>query len=201
MKRFIFPVMCLVVFATVALASDSVMDFSTKSVTLPFTGVPPLTAGELTASPEASWIWLFLSGEGLWGSIFVAVFGIIYKVVRPILLDWLKSRRLDKLYLAAETCATAMRQKYVDGMKAANADGKLTKEEAEQVFNDCKNVLRQYMLTQGIDIIKEYGDEVVNVIIEYIVGQLKNPIARAVALPLDDSPPLPSSVMHGMKSE
>lgn len=161
--------------------------------------VPPLTAAEL--SPEANPLWLFLAGQTFWGAIVMGIAGYAYKLARPFILTWMQDRKLAKLYLATEACTAKTNAVYVEGMKSAKADGKLTKDEAKFVFNECKQTVIEFMQTQGTDIIKEYGDVVVDALIELILSRMKNPVVRSVAIPLDDSPPLPSSVMHGMKSE
>lgn len=157
---------------------------------------PPLTAAEL--GQEASSVWLFLAGEGFWGAIVVALAGFVYKLLRPYIIAWVEQHKLGKLYLAVEACVADVNAKYVEGMKAANADGKLTEDEKDFVFGQCKQELAVFMRTQGVDIIKEYGDVAVDALIELILSRMKNPLARAVAAPLSGSAPLPPSVSLGV---
>lgn len=157
--------------------------------------VPPLTAAEL--SPAANQIWLFLAGEGFWGTIVVGVAGFVYKLLRPYILAWVEEHRLRKLYLAVDACVAQTHAVYVEGMKAASADGKLTEDDKKFVFSQCKNSVIVFMQTQGVDVIREYGDVAVDALIELILSRMKNPLARAVAGPLSASAPLPPSVSEG----
>ncbi|MCD8138326.1 MAG: hypothetical protein LUE17_00845 [Planctomycetaceae bacterium] len=157
--------------------------------------VPALTAAEL--SPVANPIWLILAGEGVWGAIVVGIAGFMYRLLKPYVLAWLEERKLAKLYLAAEACTAQVQVLYVEGMKAANADGKLTEDEKRFVLKQCKDAMIVFMQTQGVDIIKEYGDVVIDAIIELIVSRMNNPLMKAVAAPLLDFAPLPPSVSQG----
>ena len=158
--------------------------------------VPPLTAAEL--GEEASNVWLFLAGEGFWGAIVVALAGFVFKLLRPYILAWVDQHKLGKLYLAIEACVANINATYVEGMKAANADGKLTEDEKHFVFMQCKQQLIIFMQTQGVDIIREYGDVAVDALIELILSRMKNPLVKAVVGPLSGSAPLPESVSLGV---
>lgn len=173
-------------------------------------GVPPLAAFEIADTPAASVsalnageahpLWLILAGEGFWGAIVVGIAGFVYKLARPYVVAWMEERKLARLYLAIEAYVAKNNADYVEGMKAANADGKLTKDEADVVFRKCKDNLVLFMRSQGTDIIKEYGDVFVDALIELLVSRLKNPVARAVAAPLSASfasAPLPPSLTDG----
>ena len=175
-----------IVFSVVVLVALAMLAFATFGLAV---DVPPLTAAEL--SPEAHPIWLILAGEGFWGAIVIGVAGFVYKIARPYILTWVKERKLAKLYLAGEACAAQTRAVYVEGMKAANADGKLTEDEKLFVFTQCKQGMIAFMKSQGEDIIKEYGDIVVDALIELIVSRMGNPVLKAVAAPLPDSASLP----------
>lgn len=157
--------------------------------------VPPLTAAEL--SPAAGPIWLFLAGEGFWGAIVLGVAGFVYKMARPYVLAWVGERKLAKLYLAVEACVAQTQAVYVEGMKAANSDGKLTEDEKDEVLSACRRAVVAHMRTQGVDVLKEYGDAFVDALIELVLSRLQNPLVKAVARPLPDSAPLPPSVSEG----
>ncbi|MCD8352433.1 MAG: hypothetical protein LUC93_17655 [Planctomycetaceae bacterium] len=157
--------------------------------------VPPLTAAEL--SPEAHPLWLHLAGQTLWGGIVIGIARYLYKLARPSIVEWIQDRKIAKLYFAVEACSAQVQATYVEGMKAANADGKLTEDEKLFVFTQCKQMAVAFMQTQGVDIIREYGDVVIDAVIELIVSRMNNPLMKAVAAPLDASPPLPPSVSHG----
>lgn len=162
--------------------------------------VPPVSPADFAAdaaASEAHPVWLILAGEGFWGAIVVGLAGFAYRFLRPYVLAWLEERKLAKLFLAAEACVARNNALYVEQMKAANADGRLTEDEAAVVFRRCRENLVEFMRSQGVDIVKEYGDLFVDAIIELIVARLKNPLARAVAAPLSASSasaPLPPSV-------
>ncbi len=185
MRRFVLGVLGLLALAMLALSIPGLA-----------LDVPPLTAAEF--SQEAHPVWLFLSGNGFWGALFTGIAGFIYKLARPYLLAWLEERRFAKLYLSGETCVAGVNRVYVEGMKAAHADGKLTEDKKNFVFNKCKQELVAFMQSQGVDIVKQYGDAFVNFLIELIVARMKNPFVKAVAAPLPDSPPLPPSVSQGV---
>lgn len=162
--------------------------------------VPPITAADFAgiASESAHPIWLILAGQGAWGAIFVGLVGLVYKLARPYILAWMTERKMARLFLAVESFVSGENAQFVEGMKAANADGKLTEEEKSLVFGRVKQNLIIFMQSQGVDIIKEYGNVFVDGVIEFVVAQLKLP--KAVSIPLSgslDSPPLPSSVTDG----
>lgn len=155
--------------------------------------VPPVTLSDFggEAAEMAHPLWLILAGEGLWGAIVVGLVGLIYRFARPFVISWMEERRLAKLYLSVEACVAQSNAQYVEGMKAANADGKLTKEEAEYVFAQCRANLIEFMRTQGVDIVKEYGGAFVDGLIELLVSRLKNPALKAVIAPLSGSASAP----------
>lgn len=161
---------------------------------------PPITPAEFGSAAAAHPIWSILAGQGFLGAVFVGLGGLAYKLLRPYIVAYMKGKNIDRLYLAVEAFVAQVNAEYTEGMKKANADGKLTKDEAAFVFSLCKQNLVIFMQSQGVDIIKEYGDAFVGALIEYVVSQLKNPVAKAVALPLSGSSgsaPLPESVTGG----
>lgn len=161
--------------------------------------VPPLTAAEL--SPEANPFWLFLAGDGLWGTIVIGIFGFAYKLLREYIIAWVKDRKLSALYLAIESCVAKINAIYVEGMKASNADGKLTEDEKRFVLTQCKAEAITFMRGQGVDIVKEYGESAINALIELIVSRMNNPLMKAVAAPLPDLQPLQFPAQQGAMPE
>ncbi len=155
--------------------------------------MPPLTAAQLDGavaetSVEANPLWMILAGQGPWGAAVMGIAALLYRMFRPMILTWMAEKKLERLYLAAESSAALMNVTYVEGMKKANADGRLTQDEKLFVFAQCKSQLVQIMKTQGVDIIKEYGDDLVNGVIELVVSRLNIPAPmKAVLRPLSAS--------------
>ncbi len=158
--------------------------------------VPPITAADFgSASPEANPLWAILAGQGPLGAAIMGIVALLYRMFRPMILTWMAEKRLERLYLAAESSASLINVTYVEGMKKANADGKLTEDERRYVFQQCKAQLVAIMRTQGVDIVKEYGDDLVSGVIELVVSRLNVPDPVKAALrPLDalPQPPLPA---------
>lgn len=193
-------IVCIPLIVAVVLTSAAALAGAAPLTTFEIADTPVASVSALNAA-EANPIWLVLAGEGFWGAIVVGIAGFVYKLARPYVVAWMEERKLARLYLAIEAYVAKSNADYVEGMKAANADGKLTEEEAAAVFRKCKDNLVEFMRTQGTDIIKEYGDVFVDALIELLVSRLKNPLAKAVAGPLSASSvtaPLPPSVTDGV---
>ena len=157
-------------------------------------GAAPVTVadfGGAVESPEASSIWLILAGEGTFGAILFGILGVVWKIAKPYLDEWASKRRLDRLLFAVESGVSGCQAIYVEGMKSANKDGKLTDDEKKIVFSECKRYIVNFLKTQGVDVIREYGDGVVDWLIESILSRLKlnNALAKAVVPPLPDLAP------------
>ncbi len=162
--------------------------------------VPPITASEFViASSEAHWIWSALAGTGTAGAIFYALMRMIWKLAKPYLDEWVAARKIEKLYAFAEVAVRSTAQTYSESCKAANKDGKLTEEEIKEARSLAQSALIAIAKTQGIDIAKEYGLDVVNWLIEHFVSKIgiESKALKAVAVPLSESrqpvpePPLP----------
>jgi hypothetical protein len=102
---------------------------------------------------------------------------------------------MEKLVAVAEMGVRSSSQTYVEAIKAASADGKLTEDEAKHARSLAVDAAIAIGKTQGMDIMKEYGLDVINWVIEYLVGKLgfENKALKAVAVPLSASrqPPIP----------
>lgn len=193
MKRFaivlaVFLVLCAAVFAAPVsdwhFAADVVpgispLDFPAPAVVLQ------------NASPDAHWIWSALAGEGLLGAILFGVLALLKKYAKPYLDEWAAQRKLTRLLEAVEAGVGGTMQTYVDSIKAASADGKLTEEEAEIAKGKAKEFIIAFTKAQGIDIIREYGHEVLDWLIEYVLGRMKldGALTKAVVAPLPDLAP------------
>jgi hypothetical protein len=77
----------------------------------------------------------------------------------------IKQKIVDAVTLAARSTM----QTYVDTIKAKNADGKLTKEEAKVAFNKTRDTALSILKDEGIEI----GKEMLGATVEAVVGKLK----------------------------
>ena len=136
----------------------------------------------------ASVIWTILAGQGVWGGLIFAVLGIIWKWGSPYLEEWIKARKLEKLMLAVEAGVYGTWQVYTEAIKEASKDGKLTEAEARMAREMAKTFVINFLKTQGIDVIKDYGHALLDYLIEYILGKMK---LEAVVAPLSDLAPGP----------
>lgn len=161
-------------------------------------GVTPLDFAR-DASSEASFIWQLLAGQGVWGAILFAFVGFAWPRVKPYLDEWMRQRKLARLWDALTAGVTGTLQTYVEAVKAAG-DGKLTEEQAAHARDLARTYAVTFMKTQGEDIMQEYGQAVLDFLIEAILSRLKidNAALKAVATPLSDSAPLPPSVSLGV---
>jgi hypothetical protein len=124
-----------------------------------------------------------------------AVLGVIWNFAKPYLNEWAAQRRLTRLLETVEAGVGGTMQAYVDAVKAASADGKLTEEEAKIAKDMARGFIISFAKAQGIDIIRDYGHDALGWLIEYTLGKLKmdNAMLKAVAAPLSasGSPPIP----------
>jgi len=131
-------------------------------------------------------IYEILAGEGLAGAIVLAVVGIVWAIVRPHLYTWLADKKLEKLLLAVETAVAAGKQKYTDDWKAASANGKLTAEQGAQIMAECRTYIIQFLKSQGVDALKEYGPSLIDTICEAKLAELKeSSFKKNALLPLE----------------
>lgn len=179
MRRFVFALGALLIVSCAVFAGD----------------VPGVSAADFE-SPAAGAIWSILAGQGVWGAILFGVLGLLWRIGRPFLEEWARSRRLETLYLAVETGVGGVQATYVEAIKQASQNGKLTEEQKAAAFALCRNYVISFLKTQGIDVIREYGDAILKMLIEHILSRLKinNPAARAVIAPLPDLAPSAPSV-------
>ena len=157
--------------------------------------VPAVTAGEFVvdASGEASLLWSILAGQGPIGVILFGLLGLIWKFAKPYVDVWARNRKMESLFLASESAVQGVSAVYTDEIKRASADGKLTKEEAARARNMAVDFVVDFMRAQGIDVVKEYGLGVIQLVIESALARIKNPVAKAVAVTLPDLAPSPPS--------
>lgn len=178
MKLILCNLLVLIGMASVALGAD-------------VPGVSTLDFG----SPEANVIWSILAGQGVWGALLFGVIGIIWKIGRPYLDEWMRKHRLATLFAVVEVGVEGVQATYVDAIKDASRDGKLTDDEAKEALRKCKEYVITFLKAQGIDVIREYGHEALDMAIEAAVAKLKlNTALKAVIAPLPDLGPSAPSV-------
>ncbi len=161
-------------------ASGGPADIGVPAITAQqFSDVASEVAQTATGSDEASIIWQILSGQGTWGALLFALVGLIWKFAKPYLDQWVALKRLETLYTFAQTAVKSTSQTLVDNLRAKSEDGKLTKEEAKESMDTAKDVFIALCKTQGIDVVKEYGMEFIEWLIEKFVGESKELAAIA----------------------
>ena len=114
------------------------------------------------------------------GSVAVALFGwlakkgVDYVDAKTKVLDeaselerkeTLKRKVVDTVTLVAR----ATMQTYVDTVKAKNADGKLTKEEASEAFKQTVDKSLELLRREGVEV----GKDLLGVVVEAVVGKIK----------------------------
>ncbi len=187
----------LILFVVIGFIAATMIAFSGEVPAMILSGeVPPIGVQEFTSSPEASLIWQILAGQGTWGALIFAVVGLLWKFAKPYLDAWIASKRLNTLYSFAQTAFMSTKQTYTDNIKAASADGILTEEEAKEAMQRSKEVFIALCKTQGIDVVKEYGIEFIEWLLEKFVGDSKlveaaiSPFSKSSSEPVPE-PPLP----------
>ena len=146
-------------------------------------------------SPEANAIWTILAGQGVWGAILFGVLGVLWKIGKPFIDAWVQKHKLATLFTAIEAGVASTQATYVDAIKEASKDGKVTEEEAEIARGLARTAAIDFLRAQGIDVVKEYGHAALDMLIEYSLSKLKLSNAlKAVALPLPDLGPSAPSV-------
>ena len=71
------------------------------------------------------------------------------------------------------TCVHAVKQTYVDDLKAKAADGKLTPEERAEAMAKTMTMLRKHLLDQGMKYSDAYTSEILTDYVEEAVARLK----------------------------
>lgn len=151
--------------------------------------VPPITVAEF--EQEASLLWQILAGQGVWGAIIFAVVTAVWRIGKPYLDDWMHDKKMARLYDAVVIGVTNTLATYVEAAKAASTDGKLTEAEAAHARDLARQYVVSYMKTQGVDVIKYYGEDIINGIIERVLAMLKieSKMASMVVGPLPELEP------------
>ena len=144
--------------------------------------VSPITAADFGGAPaEAHWIWT-LVGSSAFAAIIAALGKIVQNIISSI-KDARIARACDFVFAGTMTCY----QEYVRAAKEAHADGKLTIEEKDKALQCAYRKAVEIARTQGLDLVKVLGKDMILALIEKYVGQSKTASAAAKALA-----PLPS---------
>ncbi len=90
--------------------------------------------------------------------------------------DWfarLRNERLRKAIDALEAGVDITYRTYVEAIKAAREDGKLTSQERREARRRARETAIQFGRSQGIDILQELGADYIDMWIERILRQVK----------------------------
>lgn len=141
--------------------------------------VPALTPLDfpMDASPEAHWIWTAIAGE-----IVVALAALISQVVLGFIAS-IKNAKIAKAVRVIHDAVMVSYHEYVQVVKAASADGKLTIGEKKEALDWAYRNAIELARRDGFDLLKVLAKETVLALIERFVGEAKG---KAVTLPLPD---------------
>lgn len=150
--------------APVAAPDEAPVDASPAAVVVlpvevqPVAVVEPVPAEVTVVAPQEDepWTWTGIGWQlagyvvPVLGALLTALvgFGIQWLRVRTASLRW--QSVLDQLDEAVDTAVASVQQTVVDGLKAAAADGVLTKAEAEEVFSKALAAVKATMGTKGL---------------------------------------------------
>ena len=84
-----------------------------------------------------------------------------------------QQRRYDKALLALEAGVDVTYRTYVQALKEARADGKLTPEETAEARQRARDAAIEFGRTQGIDVLREVGEQFIDLAIAKLVKRLK----------------------------
>lgn len=121
----------------------------------------------------ANIIWSILGGVGVWGALFVLLTTFAWKYLGPFLAELSKKWKIERLYNAVEDAMHGVAQTYMDEIKDKAKDGKVTEAEAAHARELAKDFLIDFMKKQGVDVVREYGHELIDFLIEAFVKNLK----------------------------
>ncbi len=113
-------------------------------------------------------------GSGLGLTLVTAILGSIWTAFRSSeFYGRARSQRYGEALQALEAGVELTYRTYVQAIKEAREDGKLTKEEARLARRRAREAAIEFGRTRGIDILKELGAEYIDLIIAKQVKQLK----------------------------
>lgn len=149
-----------------------------------FTGMLGAAAYGAEAEAAANNWYGILAGDGFWGTLFVGALGLLYGWLRPVVAAYVKDSKWKRFLVILESGVGGLKALYTDKYKEANADGKLTQEEAAQINLMCRNYIINFAAREGIDVLKEYGNEALNMLIDWMLAKIKLSEAVGTFAPL-----------------
>ena len=108
-------------------------------------------------------------------TVISAVIGAVWTAFKSS--EWRENARTRRYAKAVEALEAGVEQTYrtyVQAIKAAREDGKLTEEERKQARELARDAAIEFGRTQGVDVLREVGAEYVDVWIAKLVQRLKN---------------------------
>lgn len=109
-------------------------------------------------------------GEAFLGLV-AAVFGAIWTVVKVWILR--RNKKLETLTRIAESVLTEIYQREVRALKAAATDGKLSKEEIQNLQAEAWAAIKSQAKAQGLEVAKYIAEEYAAAWIAKLVQKLK----------------------------
>ncbi len=113
-------------------------------------------------------------------SLVTLVCGGLWSVVKTS--DWfahIKARRWARIFEAVEQGVIYASQTYVDAVKEASADGKLTHEESKRALATARDAAIAFGRSRGVDVLREVGREYIDLYIEQALGQMKGGVVTS----------------------
>ena len=115
---------------------------------------------------------LLTSDSGL--TLVGAAVGAVWTAFRSTsLYQRMQQRRHQKALLALEAGVDQTYRTYVQALKQARADGKLTPEEAAEARQRARAAAIEFGRTQGVDVLREVGEQFIDLAIAKLVKRIK----------------------------
>ena len=117
-------------------------------------------------------IWEILGSEAA-ASVILILVGLFFGQL--VAISKRKRYRMERALQVLEQGVIETYEDYVKGIKLGKAEGeKLTLEEIETARSMAINKAKDYAKSEGIDLLKEYAEKYLPVLLEKIVGRFKN---------------------------
>jgi len=125
--------------------------------------------------------------NSLWGwAILIIIAAIYMDIIRPRLKSWAADHNFELLLDAVEQGVLGCWNKYTESYKAVAKDGKLTAEQSSFIMNECRSYVIEALKTQGISALKTYGAQVIDMLAEAKLAELKeSSLKKSALLPLE----------------
>lgn len=115
----------------------------------------------------------FMGEDQFWGMLATGIAALWAWGQRKLGVERKEGQLAHKALSFLEAGVAKTYQEYVKARKKASADGKLTEDEARAARQMAFETAKQYALTNGVDIVKVLGADMVPVLLEKTVGGLK----------------------------